>query len=272
MAGALVRARPPWRLKALRVCASTEGELERWLARRPADAPLRLEGPRAVWALKQRFGHGQHGRIWHSPPGGVWLSAALPWAESAPQAAPPGLAVAVGLLRQLEDLGLEGRLKWPNDILLRGRDGEWRKLAGLLSGLRLRGALVRWARVGLGLNGCNPVPLGAVNLVGLLGRSRARPRHLLPRVFAALEWAMARAMDPEQVRQEAEARLWRPSSPLWLDGIGWRIHGLTPTGALALVTDDGRQHVLHRSWSESPRGLYIGKTFVAASDGGLQLP
>ena len=267
-----MKARPPWRLRALRVCASTERELERWLALRPAEAPPRLRHPRAVLALRQRFGRGQHGRIWHSPPGGVWLSAALPWADGVSEAAAPGLAVAVGLLRQLEGLGIEARLKWPNDLLLRGRDGEWRKLAGLLSGLRLRGALVRWARVGLGLNGCNPVPPGASNLVGVLGRSRARPRQLLPRVFAALDWALANAREAELVRREAERRLWLPGSQLRLEGTTWQVRGLTQQGGLALFAADGRRHVLHHSWPEGTKGLYIGNAFVANGDRSVPLP
>jgi len=247
-----------WELRHLPVCASTETELERWLSQRSVGAPLRLERPRAVLARHQRFGHGQHGRLWQSPPGGIWLSAALPWASEEPRAAAPGLCVAVGLLHQLESLGLEVRLKWPNDLLLQGRDGQWRKLAGLLSGLRLRGARVRWARIGLGLNGCNPVPRGAINLVGALGRIRARPRYLLPRVFAALDWAIAAAEAPELVRQEAEARLWLPTRVLAIDHTRWQVQGLTRQGGLVLLSGDGRQSVLHRSWPEGGHGPYIG--------------
>lgn len=209
-------------------------------------------------ARRQRFGQGQHGRVWQSPAGGVWLSAALPWAPAVPGAASPGLAVAVGMLCQLEELGLEGRLKWPNDLLLRGRDGQWRKLAGLLSGLRLRGTVVRWARVGIGLNGCNPVPVGGINLVGALGKGRARPRTLLPRVLRALDWAMGRASQPELVRREAEARLWLPSPWLQWEGTRWRIEGLSQEGGLALVASDGRRSLLHRSWPEPANGPYIG--------------
>ena len=267
-----MKARPPWRLRALRVCGSTEWELERWLARRPAAAPPRLGHPRLVLAERQRFGQGQHGRIWLSPPGGVWLSAALPWADGPAGAAAPGLAVAVGLLRQLEGMGIEARLKWPNDLLLRGRDGEWRKLAGVLSGLRLRGELVRWARVGLGLNGCNPVPPGAINLVRALGPARARPRRVLPWVFAAMEWAMACAAEGELVRREAERRLWVPAERLRLEDTLWRIQGLTLQGGLALVAADGRQRVLHRSWPERTEGLYIDSDFARTPGAGDPIP
>ena len=157
-----------------------------------------------------------------------------------------------------------------SDLLLRSRDGEWRKLAGLLSGLRLRGERVRWARVGLGLNGCNPVPRGGINLVGALGRARARPHRLLPRVFAALDWAMARASEGELVRQEAEARLWLPNPRVRLEDTSWQVRGLTLQGGLDLVAADGRRHVLHRSGSPSAQGLYIGCAFVADEDGGVQ--
>lgn len=253
------------------MCGSTERELDHWLAQGALHGSPRLDHPRAVVARRQRFGQGQHGRVWQSPPGGVWLSAALPWGvppgNVAPQPAAPGLAVAVGLLRQLEALGLEVRLKWPNDILLRGRDGQWRKLAGLLSGLRQRGSLVRWARVGLGLNGCNPVPPGATNLVAALGRGRARPRQLLPRVFDALEWAMAEAPDAERVRREAEARLWLPAARGMAEGTGGRIAGLTAQGALVLVAADGRRRLLHRSWPQASSGPYIGRDFFVGGDG-----
>ena len=62
----------PWRLRLLPVCASTEVELSRWL-HQGASAPL------AVLARRQRHGCGQRQRHWQSPPGGLWLSAALPW-------------------------------------------------------------------------------------------------------------------------------------------------------------------------------------------------
>jgi BirA family biotin operon repressor/biotin-[acetyl-CoA-carboxylase] ligase len=94
--------------------------------------------------------------------------------------------------------------------------------------------------------------------VAALGRIRARPRYLLPRVFAALEWAMAMAEEPELVRQEAEARLWLPSRVLTIDNRCWHVQGLTRQGGLALRSGDGRQSVLHRSWPEGGHSPYIG--------------
>lgn len=226
----------PWRLRRLPVCASTERELERWLA---AGASAAVEGGQhlAVLARHQRHGHGQQGRPWLAPDGGVWLSAALPWPSS--RGAALGLAVAVGVALQIESLGLEPRIKWPNDLLLEGR-----KLAGLLPRLRLRGGRVRWAQVGLGVNGVNRVPAGAINLATALGggaaargrswHPQAVPRRLFPLLLAGLDWAVAQAQDPQAVCAAAEARLWRPAEGVPLAGQWWQVEGLDPDGALRL--------------------------------------
>ena len=165
----------PWRLRGVPVCASTETVLDRWLAGDQdlaGDEPL--PAPRAVIARRQRHGHGQRGRPWSSPAGGVWLSAALPWPPEPGTAASVGLAVAVGLCLRLETKRLPVRIKWPNDLVLTGGAGAQPqggrggsgplKLAGLLPRLRLRGGTCRWARIGVGLNVANRVPPGAVAL------------------------------------------------------------------------------------------------------------
>ncbi|SBO43024.1 biotin--[acetyl-CoA-carboxylase] ligase [Cyanobium sp. NIES-981] len=224
-----------WRIRRLPVCGSTEWELERWLGGLlPPQEPLRHR--LAVVARRQCHGQGQRGRPWVSPAGGVWLTAAFPWPSL--EGANLGLAVAVGLTRQLEELGLPVQIKWPNDLLLHGR-----KLAGLLPRLRLRGAQVRWAQVGIGLNGLNRVPPGAVSVGQALarpGRHRsgrhpwASPRRLEPRVWAALDWARQQAGAPELVLGQAEARLWRPPDGLRLGHEVWKVAGLERDGRLRL--------------------------------------
>lgn len=237
----------PWRLRRLPVCASTERELERWLLAGGATAVC--AGQRlAVVARHQRHGHGQRGRVWLAPPGGVWLSAAMPW--PARDGAALGLAVAVGVALQLERLGLEPRIKWPNDLLLEGR-----KLAGLLPRLRLRGDQVRWAQVGLGVNGLNRAPVGGINLATALSGQRgsrrhcwhpqAQPRRLLRRLLAALDWAVAGADDPERVVKLAQARLWVPAGPFELEDQSWQVDGLDLDGALRLRRGSLVRH-LHR--------------------------
>lgn len=237
---------PSWRLKALPVCASSERELERWLAELAPGPQDPLPAPLAVIARRQRFGRGQQGRSWSSPAGGVWLSAALSWSADPAAAAAPGLAVAVGLARELEALGLEVRLKWPNDLLIAGPQGRPAKLAGLLPRLRLQGGRIRWARIGLGLNGCNRVPPGATNLVPELGPWRARPERLTARVLRALEWAMTMAAQPQAVRRQAEQRLLVAPGSWEGAAEGWQPIGLADDGALLLARGRERRRLQRR--------------------------
>ena len=229
----------------MRHCSSTETELDRLLLS-GASAPL------VVLADRQSRGQGQQGRPWSSPRGGVWLSAALPWPEQAESAAALGLAVAVGLVRELESLGLAVRIKWPNDLLIGDR-----KLAGLLPRLRRRGSKIALARVGLGLNGWNRVPPGAIGLAealaarpgNRLGAAGARwladPLPLAARVLRALDWACARANQAELVRCEAQARLWLPAAPISHEGELWQAQGLGMDGSL-VIGRAGEQRSLHR--------------------------
>jgi len=249
-----------WQLQALPVCASTERELDRWLRQVPPLAgPLppaaalpasasspgpHLRQPRAVLARRQRFGQGQQGRVWVSPPGGVWLSAALPWPEDPEGAASPALAVAVALAAELGALGVPIGLKWPNDLMLLTPAGP-RKLAGLLPGLRLRGGKVRRARMGVGLNGCNPVPDGPAALGGFPRARASRSELLVARVLLALDRAMELASRPVAVRCAAEGLL-LPLGPLELVGELWRPQGLAADGGLRLLNVAGSQRILRR--------------------------
>jgi len=252
----------PWQRRRLAVCASTELALEHWLQQQPppaATSATPLAWGRLVVARRQRFGRGQRGRFWLSPAGGLWLSAAFPWPADPDLAAPPQLALALGLAQELEQLGLAAlglsvAIKWPNDLVVQGR-----KLAGLLPRLRLRGGRVRWAQLGLGLNGINRVPPGAVALGDLLqprrGRGagrrfdpRATPRRLDALARRAIERALRQAHQPELVRLAVEQRLWRPHQGLRRDGMDWRVEGLAADGGLRVVGPDGRHAVWRRTF------------------------
>ena len=217
---------PGWQLRRLAVCGSTEDELDGWLRALGPAAQSTLQGTSlAVVAERQLQGRGQRGRVWQSPPGGLWLSAALAWPTGG--GAPLTLAAAVGLALQLEGLGLAPQIKWPNDLLLGGR-----KLAGLLARLRLAGPRVRWAQVGLGLNGTNAVPAGAIALGACLPPERAAPAALLPLALAAVDWAQGHAQDPETVLNLAHGRLLRPPQGVLHAGQHWDVVGLGRQGSL----------------------------------------
>ncbi len=171
------------------------------------------------------------------------MSAVLPWLEPPGAAASPALAAAAGLAAELEALGLEVELKWPNDLLVDGR-----KLAGLLPRLRWRGGGVQQARLGIGLNGRNRVPPGGISVAEALGRRSAasEPAALAARVLAALEWATAHSGEPETVRAAAERRLRRPPGGLEWQGVRWHVLGLEADGGLVLALGDRRTTLRRR--------------------------
>jgi hypothetical protein len=105
------------------------------------------------------------------------------------------------------------------------------------------------ARLGLGINGINRVPEGAISLAeALAGRGfhpQATPARLEKLALRALERAIGMAGDAELVRARAEQRLWRPLSGVFHAGRQWQILGLERDGALRLRCQ-GEQVLLRR--------------------------
>lgn len=106
-----------------------------------------LAQPVLLVAENQTAGRGRAGRSWLSAPGHS-LTFSLAWKfESGPQAL-SGLPLAVGvaLAETLGRLGVQVRLKWPNDLL---KDGD--KLAGILIETAPAPQGI-WVVIGIGLN------------------------------------------------------------------------------------------------------------------------
>jgi BirA family biotin operon repressor/biotin-[acetyl-CoA-carboxylase] ligase len=102
-----------------------------------------------VVSEKQTKGRGRKTREWFSPPrDGIYLSLILR-PNIAPRSAPSmTLLTAVAIAETLLSVpGLEIAIKWPNDILARGK-----KLAGILTEMSTTGERIDYAVVGLGLN------------------------------------------------------------------------------------------------------------------------
>jgi BirA family biotin operon repressor/biotin-[acetyl-CoA-carboxylase] ligase len=97
----------------------------------------------------QSAGRGRRGRQWLAPFGsGICLSVSWCFAEAPPQLSALSLAAGVAVRRALAGLGIGGiELKWPNDILWRGR-----KLGGILCELRIEAAGPAYVVIGVGLN------------------------------------------------------------------------------------------------------------------------
>ena len=103
-----------------------------------------------IIAARQIGGHGRMQRVWNSPVGGLWFSVILR-PEIAPEDAAQltllaGVAVNAAI-RQLYNTD-KIMIKWPNDLLLKGK-----KVCGILSELQLKAnGDIDYAVIGIGIN------------------------------------------------------------------------------------------------------------------------
>jgi BirA family transcriptional regulator, biotin operon repressor / biotin---[acetyl-CoA-carboxylase] ligase len=97
-----------------------------------------------VVAEAMTAGRGTHGRPWHAPPGGLYLSMVLRGIED-----PHLLTLALGnaVADTLEVAGVEPRLKWVNDVWVEGR-----KVAGILVEGEATGSRFDFLVAGIGIN------------------------------------------------------------------------------------------------------------------------
>ncbi len=102
-----------------------------------------------VFAEAQRQGRGRLGRKWLSPPRqGLWFSVLLRPSLHPQAATRLTVGSAVALSRAVRaQTGLSPSIKWPNDILLRGR-----KVAGVLTELSAELDRIRYVVLGIGLD------------------------------------------------------------------------------------------------------------------------
>ena len=97
----------------------------------------------------QKGGRGRLGRRWGSPRGGLWMSLVL--RPELPTRFAPRITqtAAVGAAKALWGLGVEARIKWPNDLLVTGPDDPaGRKICGILAESSAENAPVAAKRVG----------------------------------------------------------------------------------------------------------------------------
>jgi len=105
-----------------------------------------LEGT-VVLARRQTQGRGRFERVWESPEGGVYLSVLLRPQISPEQTTLFPMLSAVAVSKTLKKFGVSSTIKWPNDVLIRGK-----KVAGILAESEICGAQVSYIVVGIGVN------------------------------------------------------------------------------------------------------------------------
>lgn len=195
-----------------------------------------------VVADEQTGGRGRLDRAWDSPPGGIWASV-LCRSDIPPAHAPVvTLAAAVAATEAAREVGVDARIKWPNDLLVPTEDGE-KKLAGILTEMEGEADRVSWVVVGIGINVCEEgLPEGAT---GLLAHTDKLDR----RVFVQ---RLLERFDSLLNESGTVVSTWRDHALT----LGRRVRVETPTGeivgravdiefpgTLVVETDDGRRRV-----------------------------
>jgi BirA family biotin operon repressor/biotin-[acetyl-CoA-carboxylase] ligase len=200
-----------------------------------------------VLAEVQTRGRGRLARSWASPPGGIWMSIVLKPALPLSQVYRVNMAVSLAVTRALSSLyRLEGRIKWPNDILVGGR-----KISGTLLEVKAELDRLDYVIAGVGLNvnidpAQFPAEWNATSVSDQLGADVDRT-DLVAEILCRLEEAYL-ILGSREILEEWRAlsatagRMVRISSAEGdLEG---EAVGLGEDGSLYIKTDNGLKRVL----------------------------
>lgn len=95
----------------------------------------------------QTKGRGRHGRKWESPTGGAWLSIVLRPDITPSKAALITLSTGVAVTKTLRKIGVNAKIKWPNDILINNK-----KVSGILTETNTKFNSVDYVIIGVGID------------------------------------------------------------------------------------------------------------------------
>ena len=168
---------PNWNLQYKLKCKSSEYELSNWLQ----DSQIKRYKPRAIVVKEQFAGIGQNSRIWFSPRGGIWLSAAYPIFSSEFSSELFSISFAVKLCEMLNLESIKVDLKWPNDIFF-----DSKKLIGFLPRVISRGKEIIYVRIGFGMNLLNKTPLEGIALSEIINTKNICENYWTAKILKAI--------------------------------------------------------------------------------------
>lgn len=196
----------------------------------------------------QTAGRGRRGARWASPPGENLLFSVVLRPELSLQRSGT-LTLAVGLaVREVAAARVTAavQVKWPNDVLARGK-----KLAGILLESQLDAGRVSAIVVGVGMNvGMREPPEDIATIatsLSLLGDTRATREEVLVELLAALERRIA--VHQQDGLRPVLAEL-RSHDALFgrrvrVDQVEGECAGIADDGSLIVRTDEGVERRLH---------------------------
>lgn len=209
-----------------------------------------LEAPCLVVAMRQTAGRGQRGNSWESEGGKNLTCSALlrPERLEAKQQFGISEAVSLAVCDVLDELGVEAKVKWPNDIYAGDR-----KICGILIEHSLLGNRIVETVAGIGLNLNQRVFLSGapnpVSVVQLTGRETEIMK-VAEILESKLGHRVSQAENPALLRGEYMTRLWRGDGgyyPFSIRATGEmitaRIENIALDGMLTLRHYDGNEGV-----------------------------
>lgn len=205
-----------------------------------------------VIADEQVAGRGRRGRRWTAPPGSAILASLLLRPQAPPaEAFAPTMILGLAVLVAARAAGAPATLKWPNDVICRGR-----KLAGILCEMALAGGAVEFVVAGFGVNvTVDPVGLGLPDVATSLAAEAPGPVPdrvaLLARILIEAEarYTHWQAGDYGAIWEEWRAALSTLGTAVQIDlGDGTIIAGqarrVEPDGTLIVATPAGEYSVI----------------------------
>lgn len=191
----------------------------------------------AILASFQENGRGQRGANWQSKAGDNLLGSIILYPNFlfASQQFYLSQAVSLAIHQLLRDIGISAEIKWPNDLLVRGK-----KIAGILIENSLRGQLIESSIVGIGLN-VNQInfDLAASSIKLEMGKDYS-PEGLAVELFAKLDqyYALLRSGNKTELSEAYHQNLYGVNQQCDLKIKGERkickVHHVSPEGSLFL--------------------------------------
>ncbi len=225
-----------FRIITLDTIPSTNTALKDWAR---GEGILASRGPLEPWtvlrAASQTGGRGRQGRVFVSPPGGLYMSLYLPGdAVKNPAELTPRLCAAVYLaLKGLT--GADFMIKWVNDLYLNGK-----KIVGILC----EGVQAGYV-CGIGVNLVTP-PGGfppEAGPAGALDGYRAEPEELQSRILERVPAALEESFAPKALRLYRERNFLLGRNVIWLDWgrrVPCRVTGIGDDFSLTAADGAGR--------------------------------
>jgi BirA family biotin operon repressor/biotin-[acetyl-CoA-carboxylase] ligase len=216
-----------------------------------------------VVAEVQTGGRGRLGRRWGSPKGGLWMSLVLRPEFDASLASRITQTAAVGVAKALWEIGVDARIKWPNDLLVGGK-----KICGILAESSAEnGRRIDYVVLGVGMNAdLDPADLGVpdrevTTIRSELGRD-VDLLELLHSLLSNLDDELGRMEDFSAVLEDWRNLNCTLGEKVRVRRFGETLEGLavdlSPEGALLLATRRGTVELFEGEIEHLRQGDEVG--------------